>query len=79
MRNNFSNLDLSSIGENDAKVTENMKVKENKKSRAKTLRSVPSIFFEAHENLIKKGDTSLDFSSYIVEAIREKLKRDNAF
>ena len=44
--------------------------------KAKSLRSVPVAFFEAHEKLRSEGKTSLDMSSYIVEALREKLKLD---
>ena len=39
---------------------------------------MPSAFFDAHENLVNRGETTLDFSNYIVEAVREKLKRDEA-
>ncbi|MGT3951398.1 molecular chaperone GroEL, partial [Escherichia coli] len=34
--------------------------------------------FEAHAELKATSKTSLDFSSYIIEAIREKLERDGA-
>ncbi len=78
MKNNISNLDLAAIGEKDAKVAEKSAPKESKKTRAKTLRSMPSAFFDAHEKLVNRGDTTLDFSNYIVEAVREKLKRDGA-
>ncbi len=79
MKSNFKNIDLSSIGEGDAKLSDNVKPKnQDKKTRAKTLRAMPSLFFEAHERLLNKGDTSLDFSNYIVEAVREKLKKDGA-
>ncbi len=46
--------------------------------KAKSLRSVPIAFFEAHERLRKEGKTTLDMSSYIIEALREKLKTDGA-
>jgi len=46
--------------------------------KAKSLRSVPIAFFEAHEKLRKEGKTTLDMSSYIVEALREKLTADGA-
>ncbi|ECV7329428.1 molecular chaperone GroEL, partial [Escherichia coli] len=35
-------------------------------------------YFEAHAELKATSKTSLDFSSYIIEAIREKLERDGA-
>ncbi|MCG6268279.1 hypothetical protein [Vibrio furnissii] len=47
-------------------------------TKAKSLRAVPTTYFEKHEELRKDGKTSLDFSAYIIEAIREKLERDSA-
>lgn len=44
--------------------------------RSKLLRSVPADFFDRHEALRKAGLTTLDFSSFIVEAIREKLEQN---
>jgi len=46
--------------------------------KAKSLRAVPVSFFEAHEKLRTEGKTTLDMSSYIVEALREKLTADGA-
>jgi hypothetical protein len=48
------------------------------KSKAKNLRAIPITYFEAHANLKAASKTSLDFSSYILEALREKLERDGA-
>ena len=47
-----------------------------KKARPKNLRAVPEIYFDAHETLKVTNKTSLDFSAYILEALREKLERD---
>ena len=47
-----------------------------KKARPKNLRAVPEIYFDAHEKLKVTNKTSLDFSAYILEALREKLERD---
>ncbi|HGA8480930.1 TPA: chaperonin [Salmonella enterica subsp. enterica serovar Virchow] len=44
--------------------------------RSKLLRTLPVDFFDRHEALRKAGLTTLDFSSFIVEAIREKLEQN---
>ncbi|MGR5253622.1 hypothetical protein ACPV5S_15600 [Vibrio astriarenae] len=43
--------------------------------RQKNLKKVPAVFFEQHEALREQGKITGDFSSFIVEAIREKLER----
>lgn len=48
------------------------------KTKAKNLKAIPLSYFEAHADLKAASKTSLDFSSYIIEAIREKLERDGA-
>ncbi|MEL7630898.1 molecular chaperone GroEL [Pectobacterium aroidearum] len=48
------------------------------KTKAKNLKAIPVSYFEAHADLKTTSKTSLDFSSYIIEAIREKLERDGA-
>lgn len=48
------------------------------KTKAKNLKAIPLSYFEAHTELKLSSKTSLDFSSYIIEAIREKLERDGA-
>ncbi|WP_050863137.1 hypothetical protein [Enterobacter kobei] len=48
------------------------------KTKAKNLKAIPLSYFEAHAELKATSKTSLDFSSYIIEAIREKLERDGA-
>ncbi|HBV9421523.1 TPA: molecular chaperone GroEL [Klebsiella pneumoniae] len=48
------------------------------KTKAKNLKAIPLSYFEAHAELKFSSKTSLDFSSYIIEAIREKLERDGA-
>ncbi|KAA0467766.1 molecular chaperone GroEL [Salmonella enterica] len=47
-------------------------------TKAKNLKAIPLSYFEAHAELKATSKTSLDFSSYIIEAIREKLERDGA-
>lgn len=42
--------------------------------RSKLLRTIPADFFDRHEALRGAGVTTLDFSAFIVEAIREKLE-----
>lgn len=51
---------------------------EQTKTKAKNLKAIPLSYFEAHAELKATSKTSLDFSSYIIEAIREKLERDGA-
>ncbi|KYN82225.1 hypothetical protein ATY36_13640 [Vibrio cidicii] len=48
------------------------------KTKSKSLRAVPANFFDKHAELKAAGKTSLDFSAYIIEALREKLERDGA-
>lgn len=48
------------------------------KTKAKNLKAIPLSYFEAHSELKATSKTSLDFSSYIIEAIREKLEKDGA-
>lgn len=65
------------------KVGESAALKENSAetrsaTKSKHLKAVPISYFEKHIDLKKGGKTSLDFSAYIIEAIREKLERDGA-
>lgn len=46
--------------------------------RTKTLKAIPATYFAAHQELRKSNKTVLDFSSYIMEALREKFERDGA-
>lgn len=46
--------------------------------RTKTLKAIPATYFEAHQTLRDTNRTILDFSSYIMEALREKLEKDGA-
>lgn len=66
----------SKVG-NDAPLRSNVRTT-NEGYKAKSLRAVPINFFEAHEKLRGEGKTTLDMSSYILEALREKLERDDA-
>lgn len=58
------------------KTAKTSKSNEGAAMRSKLLRSVPADFFDRHEALRKAGLTTLDFSSFIVEAIREKLEQN---
>lgn len=46
--------------------------------RTKTLKAIPANYFDAHQALRDSNRTVLDFSSYIMEALREKFERDGA-
>lgn len=46
--------------------------------RTKTLKAIPASYFDAHRTLRDNNKTILDFSNYIMEALREKLERDGA-
>lgn len=57
---------------------EEIKQPEPSRTRAKNLRAIPVSYFDAHAQLKNTNKTSLDFSSYILEALREKLEKDGA-
>ncbi|MFZ3491347.1 hypothetical protein [Vibrio harveyi] len=44
--------------------------------KPKLLNAMPVAFFDAHKKAKSGGVTSLDFSQYIYEAVREKLQKD---
>ena len=44
--------------------------------KPKHLNTMPTAYFNAHKQGKNQGVTSLDFSQYIYEAVREKLQRD---
>ncbi|WP_268012624.1 hypothetical protein [Aeromonas veronii] len=46
------------------------------KTKAKLLPAIPVSFEERHKALKEAGATSLVYGHYIVEALREKLERD---
>ncbi|ECB6312628.1 chaperonin [Salmonella enterica subsp. enterica serovar Benue] len=54
------------------------KVGEGRQVKTKTLKAIPLAFFDAHQKLRNENKTGLDFSNYIIEAIREKLEKDGA-
>lgn len=66
---------LGSVGK-DAALKEN--TSQDTSTKSKSLRAVPSAYFTKHAELKTDGKTSLDFTAYIIEAIREKLERDGA-
>lgn len=47
-------------------------------TRPKLVKPMPVAFYDAHATLKAEGKTAMDFSAYIIEAVREKLKRDGA-
>lgn len=47
-------------------------------TKPKHLNAMPVTYFDAHKALKSDGKTSLDFSQYIYEAVREKLEREGA-
>ncbi|MNG88058.1 hypothetical protein D3C79_468810 [compost metagenome] len=46
------------------------------KTKAKEIRNMPVDFFNRHAVLKSEGKTTLLFTAYIIEAVREKLERD---
>lgn len=46
--------------------------------RTKTIKTIPSNYFDAHTTLKKSGKTGLLLTAYMIEALREKLERDGA-
>ncbi|MGA4583934.1 molecular chaperone GroEL [Enterobacter hormaechei] len=52
---------------------------EGPKVQRKMLAAMPTEYVEAHEQLRESGRTAMNLSSYIYEAVREKLVRDGAF
>ncbi|EKI3096530.1 chaperonin [Escherichia coli] len=63
-----------------ASVTEKVKPQtEVLRTQRKTVAAMPTEYVEAHERLRKSGKSGVNFSSYIYEAVREKLERDGAF
>ncbi|TDN48054.1 chaperonin [Scandinavium goeteborgense] len=44
--------------------------------RSKTLKVIPTAYFDAHKKLLDENKTNLDFSNFIMEALREKLVRE---
>ena len=50
----------------------------NKSICRKQLGAVPVSYVDAHAKLKADRKTSLDFSNYVYEALREKLERDGA-
>ena len=46
-------------------------------TKAKHLKNIPMSYFNDYKKLKATGKSSLDFSAYIIEALREKLERDN--
>ena len=47
-------------------------------TKSKLLRTVPEELLDAHAALKASGKTTVDCSSYIVEAFRAQLKKDGA-
>ncbi|EMK1731230.1 chaperonin [Salmonella enterica] len=62
----------------DSKGGAPLKTAPTSRTRAKSIRAMPVEYFDLHEQLRMSRKTSLDFSTYIIEAVREKLERDSA-
>ncbi len=77
MKNNLKNIDIGKIGAT-SKVVERSAEKKNIRegTKAKHLPKVPVAYFDAYETLKANAGTSVTFTGYILEALREKLKRD---
>ncbi|ARF52075.1 hypothetical protein [Pantoea stewartii] len=80
MKNKKSLFDVASTVGNDAllQVAEQQPAATTRAVRTKTLKAIPETFFAAHKTLRDTNKTNLDFSNYIMEALREKLERDGA-
>ncbi|WP_261653654.1 chaperonin [Erwinia mallotivora] len=80
MKNKKSLFDVASTVGNDAllQVAEQQPAATTRAVRTKTLKAIPETFFAAHKKLRDTNKTNLDFSNYIMEALREKLERDGA-
>ena len=80
MKNKKSLFDVASTVGNDAllQVAEQQPEATTSAVRTKTLKAIPETFFAAHKKLRDTNKTNLDFSNYIMEALREKLERDGA-
>lgn len=75
-KKNIYQTTLYEIGK-DAHLTSNKpSLNTVKEVKAKHLKAVPVCYFDAYAKLIKENRTSLDFTSYILEALREKLGKD---
>lgn len=48
----------------------------DRQTKSKSLKAVPVIYFDLHKSLRDSNKTNLDFSNYILEALREKLAKD---
>lgn len=78
-KRNLYQTALEEVGGAKLQVSDSSPAPETKRlTRTKTLKSVPASYFEAHSQLRSQNRTYLDFSSYIMEALREKLERDGA-
>lgn len=69
---------LGKVGKSAALTENKTEDKPAATTKAKHLKAVPTTYFEKHQELKAGGKTSLDFTAYIIEAIREKLERDGA-
>lgn len=80
MKNKKALFDVASTVGNDAllQVAEQQPQATTRAVRTKTLKAIPETFFAAHKKLRDTNKTNLDFSNYIMEALREKLERDGA-
>jgi hypothetical protein len=72
----ITDWDAMGAAGNDAALSENDD--QGVSLRTKTIKTIPSNYFEAHSQLKKSGKTGLLLTAYMIEALREKLARDGA-
>lgn len=78
MKSKKSLFDAAQNIGNEALLQVNNAVPAKRTVRTKTLKAIPTTYFEAHQKLRDTNKTNLDFSNYIMEALREKLEREGA-
>lgn len=78
MKNKKSIYDVASALGEDAPLQVTKTQSEVRQVKTKTLKAIPLAYFDAHQKLRSENKTGLDFSNYIIEAIREKLEKDGA-
>lgn len=79
VKSKIQDIDINSIG-SSSKVVERQDQKKEVVDgyKAKHITTMPAAFFVAHKDLKKSGGTTGTFTAYIIEAVREKLRRDGA-
>ncbi|CSS24699.1 chaperonin [Escherichia coli] len=76
MKNKQSIFDAALNIGNEAPLQVKNETPKQRTVRTKTLKAIPTRYFDAHLKLRETNKTNLDFSNYIMEALREKLEKD---